>query len=656
MKNNLPSIFTHTLSFIAITTAISQSVIAETNAISELAATPDPTNTVYSFRIDKDARFNETFPVQQLTSKHRETKTSRAKSTGTTQKDTEKKLVILHPEIQEIVNTAPKKVLNVIVTMREDIEFPLFPAQDQGVTRNSKQWQDASVRRSQLLQEIKTVRVRNHKALESRLKVVGGSMNFNTHFTLVNAFSAEMTAKDAELLANISNVIHVRPTKGKLRPLNDGNPANNMSVARMPMNLNSDLFFDSPNVPQGGYIGVIDTGVYSEHTLLDEQFASDIYVWDCVNGDDFCDDNGSASWDPDDCFDIGHGTSVATIIQGNNSLGNEHRGTTQFGLDSYKVSSGCSFADVDILDADVVQALETAVVNGDGVVNLSLGGNVSVADGITAEQDLVALAADNAFDAGIIVVAASGNDGVLDCPGCSHKTLTSGAYEIETPFQLYSDSGHGPATDGRIKPDVIAPHCVEAAAITDPNELASFCGTSGSAPFVSSAAMLTRSALDYNVPNVDINEAGYTYAAMHMFARNFGNITDETGSGPVNMRGCGRFWFGKTDIISDNDTVNIPMTLSPSDGNGTMKAAIWWPEAADQNHNDIDLTLIHPSGTTVDESQEISSVFERVSGNSFQASSGTWTLQISGYDIQDGPQEVYFAASAGGCTNDFETL
>lgn len=616
----------------------------------------DPNNKIYSFALDKHANTEAVFPVASITAKHR----SRKLPSTDAKKDSVKKpsLVVLHPSIVRMIEESPKREVEVVITLDEDIEFPLFPGFERGVSRESAIGKRTLLKRRALMDEIKQLRKNNHRRFMHSFERLGGKLDIKHSFTMANAVAAKLVAEDAKILAEMTNVLAVQPASKKLKPLDDGNPDNNMAVARMPMHLNSDLFQFSPNVPQGfsHFIGIIDTGIYSQHSLFDEQFAETIYAWDCVNGDDGCGDNLSAAWDPEDCVsDGGHGTGVAAIIQGNNSLGFQHQGATGFGIDSFKASSGCTaHVDVGLAVADIDRALENAVAYGDEVINMSIGINVSIPDGITAEQDVTALGADNAYNAGAVVVAASGNDVVLDCPGCAHKALTVGAYDVETVFDLMSYSGHGPATDGRIKPDVIAPTCAETASNDGPNALEPLCGTSGAAPMASAAAMLTRSALQQNVPSVDINEAGYVYAAMHMFARNMGSIDDDTGSGPVNMRGCGRFWFGKTDINSSGDTVSIPMTLTPPYGTGSMKAAIWWPESASQDHNDIDLALISPSGNTVDESDEAESVFERVKGSGFAATSGTWRLEITGFDIQDGPQEVYFAASAGGCIQDFE--
>ena len=60
-------------------------------------------------------------------------------------------------------------------------------------------------------------------------------------------------------------------------------------------------------------------------------------------------------------------------------------------------------------------------------------------------------------------------------------------------------------------------------------------------------------------------------------------------------------------------------------------------------HNDIDLCLVDPSGTSRASSISIPSVFERarVSG---RVPSGTWKLRIRGFNVPGGAQTVYWAA------------
>jgi serine protease AprX len=77
---------------------------------------------------------------------------------------------------------------------------------------------------------------------------------------------------------------------------------------------------------------------------------------------------------------------------------------------------------------------------------------------------------------------------------------------------------------------------------------------------------------------------------------------------------------------------------------------VWWPEWALRilgftfdPHNDIDLALVDPGGSTRASSISVNSVYgrARVAGS---VRTGTWRLRISGFRVPSGPQTVYWAA------------
>jgi subtilisin family serine protease len=76
--------------------------------------------------------------------------------------------------------------------------------------------------------------------------------------------------------------------------------------------------------------------------------------------------------------------------------------------------------------------------------------------------------------------------GTLPTPADSANPgmLTVGAVDVATPSTIEPYSSQGPTTDGRVKPDLVAPDCVPTTQYTY------FCGTSQAAPFVSGAAAL----------------------------------------------------------------------------------------------------------------------------------------------------------------------
>lgn len=96
------------------------------------------------------------------------------------------------------------------------------------------------------------------------------------------------------------------------------------------------------------------------------------------------------------------------------------------------------------------------------IMSMSLGGEATR----QCDDDPLCHAAEAAWEAGIVVVTAAGNDGpdagTIGTPGTSPKVITVGATDDgATPDraddQLASFSSHGPAPGGVSKPDLLAP-------------------------------------------------------------------------------------------------------------------------------------------------------------------------------------------------------
>ena len=103
--------------------------------------------------------------------------------------------------------------------------------------------------------------------------------------------------------------------------------------------------------------------------------------------------------------------------------------------------------------------------------------------------------------AGIVVAVAAGNAGPGTCtvgtPGAAPAALTVGAMTDLGPggFYLASFSSRGPTSDGRIKPDVVAPGVsVTSSAANTTNGYSIYSGTSMATPFVVGVSLLMRDA------------------------------------------------------------------------------------------------------------------------------------------------------------------
>jgi serine protease AprX len=209
-------------------------------------------------------------------------------------------------------------------------------------------------------------------------------------------------------------------------------------------------------------IAIIDSGVTSWHDDLGDASTGRQRVDRFV---DFVNER-QAPYD-----DYGHGTHVAGIIAGN-------------GLDSSGrrsgIAPGSHVIALKVLDgqgrgriSDVIAALDYVVSNKDAL-NIRIA-NLSVATGVyeSYNADPLTLAARSAFDAGIVVVAAAGNNGRdrdghtqyggITAPGNAPWVLTVGASSHMGTIDRADDtiaafSSRGPtAIDRHIKPDLVAP-------------------------------------------------------------------------------------------------------------------------------------------------------------------------------------------------------
>jgi subtilisin family serine protease len=131
----------------------------------------------------------------------------------------------------------------------------------------------------------------------------------------------------------------------------------------------------------------------------------------------------------------GHGTEVASVAAG--ALGSVRGESPTSPIISVRIfnSSGDSSA------AIVVQAITAAVQTGAGVINISAAG--AVADGTAQDNQVLITAIAQAFNAGVVVTAPSGNEGKLqaDAPGAYPHVLTAGSGNAGQGRDLFSNSG-----------------------------------------------------------------------------------------------------------------------------------------------------------------------------------------------------------------------
>jgi thermitase len=228
-------------------------------------------------------------------------------------------------------------------------------------------------------------------------------------------------------------------------------------------------------------IAILDTGAESSHPEFEKRSLQGRDFVNIINGaTNFIGDFIDADADPSD--DVGHGTHVCGIISAkglNMPIG---------------VAPSCRFLPVRVLAAmrkegqkvgagsieNINSGIKFAVDQGAAVINMSLG--VKHEGGGLPHKDIV----DYARRKGVLIVAASGNDGAesLYYPGALPGVLAVGSQQASGQVSNFSTFGPQVA--------VIAPGENVYSAFPD-RSYAFATGTSHAAPFVSGVAALIKS-------------------------------------------------------------------------------------------------------------------------------------------------------------------
>lgn len=505
-------------------------------------------------------------------------------------------------------------VVDIIITFREDLRIPLLPELGSDEKRES-----SDTARAIAIAEIKRKRNASQKILLTELENYGRFEKLES-FWIVNSFVARLQIGEIEKLSKADFVTYLQPKRGGESPPADMITSNDVEDGRA--QIVSDPYFNLGLTHP--WIGILDTGVRETHDLLVDHIA---WVRDCVNGGEFCKDSTLPGYDTGDASN--HGTSTAAIIMGNSStLGGEYRGVSEIYTDSWRIYT------IDSLDsAATIRAIEAGIYAYDQVLAGVLQAN-------EFETGAIAIAADDAYDAGLVIVAANGNNGpfsgTVNSPAVAHKVIGVGAFDIVSGAQ-YADQSRGPTFDQRIKPDIQAPTNSETARNVNDSELGTYGGTSGATPYAAAAAMLSRNWLR----RFGYFDNGQTYAFMILYGQNTEPYDNMEGAGPLKMATDGRAWWGKVEA---SDQLNIDIPVNVPAGKQNFEVALWWPENVTQIHNNVDVFLIDPNGTQRAQAVSVGSVFERTGVNG-ALTPGNWIIRIRGESVPTKLQTVYWAAA-----------
>lgn len=202
---------------------------------------------------------------------------------------------------------------------------------------------------------------------------------------------------------------------------------------------------------KGITIAVVDTGV-APHQDLTTPTNRIVGFSDFVNG-------RTAPYD-----DNGHGTHCAGCALGNGMASNgKYKGTApEANLVGVKVLDRNGSGYLSTLIAGVEWCIQNKNALNIKVISLSLGSQATQ----PAKDDPMVTVVEKAWNAGIVVVVAAGNEGpdqrTISSPGISPKVITVGAMDdmdtINRQDEVVANfSSRGPTIDGLVKPDLLAP-------------------------------------------------------------------------------------------------------------------------------------------------------------------------------------------------------
>ncbi len=418
----------------------------------------------------------------------------------------------------------------------------------------------------------------------------------------------------------------------------------------------------------GQAVAVIDTGVdYTLPTLGGGGFPNA----KVIGGTDIADRDG----DPMDCE--GHGTSVAGVIAGPAGVAPDAKIVAIKVFPSANATSSSCKLDADgnqVAEfSDIFTGMDFAVVNkanfGISAINISLGGEFkdSLDHGYCdADDPDSAAAVDAATAAGIVVVAASGNDALtnqLSVPACVSSAVSVGAVYPQTSSRtgwcgddtcsstVCTDQSPGPDTivcfsNSTSNLSLLAPgvfwNVTTKGGVSECSiSRVCFAGTSASAPAVAGAVALLRQARPDLTPAGVIGILRFTGKPI-VDARN-GVVTPRVDILAAVQLAASSFAVSSApaaDIPDGSGSATATATIS---GFTRPVAAVQaWVEINHPDPEQLRLTLIGPDGTsavlqdlTGISQHPINAIFRRGEFTGRRQANGVWTLRVE--DLVSGP-------------------
>ncbi len=401
-----------------------------------------------------------------------------------------------------------------------------------------------------------------------------------------------------------------------------------------------------------------------------------------------------------------HATHVAGTVggDGTNSSGNNRGMAPGVSIISYGfeqaggIQEGFLYTDPGDLEADYTEAIN---LYGADLSNNSIGTNTAPNGfdctwtgnyGITSAliDSIVAGSIGNPFR----IVWANGNErSSFRCqgddngnhgeyystapPSCAKNHITVGSVDSDTDGTSYFSSW-GPTDDGRIKPDISAPGCQlggdgGVTSLSSSGGYTTMCGTSMASPTVAGISALILEQYRITFPNrTDLRNATLK-AILANTAVDRGNVGPDYqyGYGSVRATNAVDAVLAESVIeaeVAQSGTYRFIVILDPADTE--LKVTLAWddvpavPNVSPSLVNDLDIKVIDANGTvhlpwTLNPSNPSAPAVRNVRDgiNNIEqvlidnAAPGAYTVEVTGFNIAQGPTQSFGVASNGYLVN-----
>jgi serine protease AprX len=270
----------------------------------------------------------------------------------------------------------------------------------------------------------------------SALSKVSGC-KISRELPIINSFSSKVNAKTLEKLISEEAVERVW-LDGTVKAILDyAEPA-----------VKAPAIWNTGITGKGIGVAVIDTGIYPHPDLEGRIIGFKDFVG-----------TKTAPYD-----DNGHGTHVAGDIASNGSQSNSlYKGTApEANLIGVKVLNSIGSGTFSAVIQGIQWCIENKERLGIQVINMSLGSTATQ----SYKDDPVCMAVEKAWNSGIVVCIAAGNEGpqnnTIASPGIDPYVITVGAIDDKNStnfadFSIASFSSRGPTIDNIVKPDLLCP-------------------------------------------------------------------------------------------------------------------------------------------------------------------------------------------------------